>query len=355
MFQFFKKKSKTAFAVDVGSCYTKIMDVSFSGNEMSVQNFFIKRTPAECFDSGNVLDEEKLSQFLLQSLAELKVEKLNVIAGVTGKGFVTKKIDIPKMEHHLIGEHIPFEAEQYLPYEISMVDLDYEVLTKIRTAEPDHMPVLLIAVLKKTVEQYSSLFQAASLSCELLDANVFAMANAYEANYPNNEDENVLLIDIGALNTNLVVISKKQVIFTRNVAIGGEFYSKKIQESLNMSFDEAEDLKIRSGKEGGESSPEELVSLIKKLHQSFCDEVYTGYEFYLNFFPNQKISKVFMTGGGSQMPYLLTAMEEKLSVPVEKMNLFKTINISSDLDIGVDGWESLSAVCIGLALRNRKL
>ena len=321
---------------------------------MNVQNFSIKKTPAECFNSGNVLDQEKLSQFLLQSIAELQVEKLNAITGVTGKGFVTKKIDIPKMEHHLIGEHIPFEAEQYLPYEISMVDLDYEILTKTQISDPDQMSVLLIAVLKKTVEQYSNLFESASLSCDILDANVFAMTNAFETNYGSSEEDNILLIDAGACNTNLVVISKNQVVFTRNVAIGGEFYTKKIQENLNMSFDEAEDLKIRSGKEAGENSPEELMSLIKNLNQSFCDEVYTGYEFYLNFFQNDKISKVFMTGGGSQIPHLLTTMEEKLSVPVEKMNLFKKINISSDLDIGVEGWESLSAVCIGLALRNLK-
>ena len=352
MLKFLKRKSKTALAIDIGSCHTKIMDVSLAGSEITVQSFSIKKTPAGCFDSGSILDEERLTEFLAKSITEISSDKTEVISGVTGKGFMTKKISIPKMEHHLISEHLPFEAEQYIPYEISDVDLDYELLKGFDTSDQSQLSLFLIVVLRKTVAQYSSLFDKAHLSCSILDANVFALANAFEANY--NLDDDVLLMDIGSKNTNLSVLSKKQVIFTRNLGIGSEFFTKKIQEHLGISFEDAEGLKIRASSETEEGVPEDLRALMKDLNRLFCEEIYADYSFYLNFFPENKTTRAFITGGGSQIKGLTTDLEERLSFPVSLMSLFEKVNISPELETGMKDWEKFSAVCIGLALRNIK-
>lgn len=350
MLHFLKKKNKTAFAIDIGSYHTKIMDVAIDGNRITVQKFIIQRTPEGCFESGNVLDKDRLAQFLIQVIATIDSDKTKVITGVTGKGFVTKKIDIPEMSHNLIGEHIPFEAEQYLPYEISDVDLDYEVIKNFESSDSDRISILLIAVLKSVVEQYNSLFQQAYLECTILDANAFAVANAFEWNHKT--EGNVLLIDIGAKGTNLIAMSNNQVVFTRNLGVGGELYTKDIQNSMSVSFEEAENIKIRASEGGEEGAIDGLGSLIKSSSQSFCEEVYSGYEFYLNFFPNHKTERAFITGGGSQIPNLAMDLESKFSIPVSFMNLLENVNVSTDLDIKNKNWEKFASVCIGLALRN---
>ncbi len=344
----FKKLNKEYISLDIGSQNTKIMSLSPKG---VINRFLIKPTPEKVFDSGTILDTEKLGEFLMACIGDMDIENdIEVITGVSGKGIIAKKIDIPKMEENLIVEHLPFEAEQYLPYEIDEVSLDYEILRDIEAGNND-IPILLVAVLKNIVNQYDELFEKSFLNCNILDVNVFALFNVFEKNYDLDETENYFLIDVGLNITNLVAIVKNQVVFTRSLPIGGNFYTNELERRLGLSYAEAEELKKSASQE--EEHPENVSSTLREvIGPLFGDEIFSGYEFYLSFFPNNKISQIYATGGGSQCLGLLDVLSNKFEVPAYELNPFQNMELSFDLKSKEKNLMPFGSVVTGLSLRN---
>ncbi|MGI9548439.1 MAG: type IV pilus assembly protein PilM [Bdellovibrionales bacterium] len=344
----FKKTNKEYVALDIGTQNTKLLSFSSRGK---INRFIMQPTPKGSFDCGVILDPDKLSHFLISCMGQLDIaDTMEIVTGLSGKGIITKKIDIPEMDEKLIGEHLPFEVEQYLPYEVDEMDFDYEILKGIETSGPSELPVLIVAVLKTVIDQYNDFFEKSFLDCNVLDTGHFALFNSFEKNYEIDPEENLLLMDVGFKTTNTVAIVKGQVIFTRGVPIGGDFYTKELERKLNLSYEEAEELKKSTSQE--EQSPEDIASIIQgDINPMFCDEVFSGYESYLSFFPNNPVHKVYITGGGSLCPNLLEALNEKFNVPVFHLDPFKKIDLNSELRSHRDQLASFGSVVSGLALR----
>ena len=352
-FSLFKKQDTSShFAVDIGSQYTKFIDITpLKNNTCKVNEFIIKPTPEGSFQAGKILNLDKLSKFLVQSVVELGFgKKTHVIAGIAAKGVIVKKIDIPKMEENLIPEHLPFEAEQYIPYDISEMDLDYEILKGVESSSAGVIPVLFVAILKSTVSEYLNLFTEAQLNCDVLDGNMFALANAFEYNYGLHPDKNFMICDVGASCTTLVGICRGQVVFARSTPVGAAFYTKEIQNGLGVNFQEAEDLK-KGASDGKGSQPKEVSEIIEKAHSGFSEELKSSYEFYTNFFPDDKISEIFITGGGSQINGFSAAMERAFSIPFTVFDPFQKVSLASHLRDQADRLRSYATVGLGLSLR----
>ena len=273
-----------------------------------------------------------------------------MIAGIAAKGVIVKKIDIPKMEEDLIPEHLPFEAEQYIPYDISEMDLDYEILRGVRGSSKDVIPILFVAILKSTVSEYINLFTEAQLNCDILDGNMFALANAFEYSCGTHSDKNFMLCDVGSSSTTLVGICRGQVVFARSTPVGADFYTKAVQDSLGVSFQEAEDLKKGTSGDKG-PKPQEVLAVIEKAHSGFSEELKSSYEFYTNFFPEDKISEMFVTGGGSQINGFSTAMEKAFSIPFTVFNPFQKVSLASHLRNQAEQLQPYASVGLGLSLR----
>lgn len=348
MFKFFNKVKKQYIALDIGSQTTKI--ATYSRQESRIDTLILKPTPPETFDSGDILNEENCSQFINDCLAGIDIEsEISAITGVSGKGLITKKIDIPNMDEDMIADHLPFEAEQYLPYEIDEMELHYEILKDLPASVENHTPILLIAILKKLIGKYEEVFFNSLIECDILDANVLALFNIFEKNYELDSNANYLLIDIGFKGSNIVAIINNQVVFTRHLLVGGDFYTHKIKNSLNLNYEEAEDLKKSIDVA---DSAQDVTSLINtEIHPAFCNEVFSGYEFYLSFFPESLVSQIYVTGGGSQVSGLTEALSQKFSAQVEILDTFKNVGLSAELESEREKLHAFSAVVSGLALR----
>ena len=351
-FTLFKNSDSSYFSIDVGSQYTKFIDVTLSkGKTCKVNEFIVKPTPEGSFKAGKILNQSKLSGFLIQSIIDIGFgKKNNIVAGIAAKGVIVKKIDIPKMEEKLIPEHLPFEVEQYIPYDISEMDLDYEVL-KGMSAPPDTIPVLFVAILKKTVQEYLDLFSEAQLNCDILDGNMFALSNAFEYNYGVQSKKNIMICDVGGSCTTLVGICNGQMVFARSVPVGAGFYTQEIQKSLGVTPQEAEELKKNAGESGGGAG--EVAEIIEKSHSGFCEELKSGYEFYTNFFPDNEISEMFITGGGSRMKGLSSVLQKAFSVPCKDFKPFQKVSLPSHLKKQEKRLSAYAATAFGLSLRTK--
>ena len=345
VFNLFKKKNTPAIALDIGSQNTKIIKTSSARNQLHIEECQCHPTPPGVFEAGQILDAKKLSDFLAKIIADMHLgDNLNVTTGVSGKGVIVKKIDIPKIEESLIAEHLPFEVEQYIPYDISEMDLDYEILNSEEGTSEEHISILFVAVLKKVVSDINQVFGEAYINCSILDTNIFALANAFEHSYGVRENQNFMICDVGASHTLLVVVSNNQVIFARSLPVGGSFYTKGLHQKLDVSLESAEEMKK-------DVNLEDITAQLEGLHQEFCDEIYSGYEFYMNFFPNKPISEAFITGGASQTQGLISFLEKKFTLRFRNFNTFQNASMDSDLKNQEQALNPYSAVAMGFALR----
>jgi len=345
----FKRSNKEYVALDIGNQNTKILSFSPKG---VIHNFLIEPTVKGAFDSGVITDQDKLSSFLTTCIGQLDIlTDVEVITGIHGKGLITKKIDVARMSEKLMSEHLIYEAEQYLPYEIDEIDLDFEILKDIETSNPSEMvPVLIVAILKETVQQYNDLLEKSLLECNILDTNHFALFNTFEKNYDLDPNQGYLLIDIGSHITNMVMVVKNQVLFTRSLFVGGNFYNKAIERHLNVSYDEAEELKKSVGQETDHA--ENVASIIQKdINPLFCDELLVGYESYLSFFPKNPVSQIYITGGGSLSVGLLEALSTKFQMSSDFLNPIQNLKIPPEIGLNKDIISTFGSVVSGLFLR----
>lgn len=350
MFSLFKKKAKAVLAVDIGHQNVKIALLSIKGRQAEATKTFMRPTPEGCLREGEIINGEKLAEFLSKAcrpLLELS-PKAEIVAGISGaKGLIIKKIDVLKIAPEQLHEHLPFEAERYLPYDINDIDLDYALLKKTKPAAEGAIPVLIAAIHLDMIKSYISLFEKAFLSCQTIDANSLALANIFEWSYGLNEELTFLLIDIGAEHTNIAVLHKGEAIFARSVPAGGKVWTEKMKEALHVSSAEAEDLKTSGG-----GPPKEAAEAISEANAHFCHELSSCLESFKSFFPDLHIAGAFLAGGGSLISGLDSAVAKKLSFSVEKMDILSKIEGFPKEEAPAQG--PAFAVALGLALREAK-
>ena len=345
---FGKRSKKQYLALDIGSQNTKMMVLQ--PGKAFVQKIIIKPTPPNSFQDGFVANEEHLSDFLTQCAADLGLEnKINVVAGISGKGVIAKKIDIPQMDENMIPEFVEIEAEQELFYNKGEMELDYEVLKGVNFDKPEAQSILVITVLKKVVDSYNSIIKEPFMNCEILDTNFAALFNSFEYNENLNESNNYMVLDIGCSSTNLVIVIRNQVVFARHLLLGGNFFNQEIQKKMGVDYQEAEGLKISASKD--QDTPQELISLISnELNEAFAEELFSCYELYHSLFPEKNVHSAYITGGASQTFGLIPHLEKKLGFSIKYFNPFQNIVLNSELKNRQKELTLFSAVASGLAL-----
>jgi len=350
MLNIFKKKKEKYLILDIGSQNTK-MGIFYPEKTM-IENLIVRPTPPDSFQKGSLSSKNNLGEFIAQCGEELGVEKeLNVIAGLSGKGIIAKKIDIPKMDESMIPEFVEIEVEQELFYNKDEMELDYEILPDVNLSKTNAQPLLVITVLKSLIENYNNIVQEAQLNSKILDTNFSALFNSFEHNEEPDKNSNYMVLDIGCSVTNLLVVIKSQLVFVRSLPVGGQFFNDKITQELGVDNEEAEELKISASR--GENAPQQLVDLIKgTINGTYVEEIQSCYELYCSLFPGNQVSQIYITGGASQTLELQPFLQEKMAIPVSLLNPFQNIKLSLDIENQQEDLKVFSAVVSGLALRS---
>ncbi|MBC86663.1 MAG: fimbrial assembly protein [Bdellovibrionaceae bacterium] len=339
--------SKKIVGLDIGTNSVKVAELDVSKNSATLQKFGILEAPPTSVSAGDIVDAGIYGDAVLSLLQNQKIKTKPTCAGMWGSSVIVKKISIPQMEKKFVAEQIRWEAEQYIPFDISEVNLDYAFL-KESSAGYDNMDVLLVAARKEQIIKYVEIIETAGQVVSIIDVNGFALANCFTFNYGPAKDP-VAVLNIGSQYTNFVVISGEDLIFCRDIPVGGQFYTVDIQKSLNVSLTEAESLKI-SASMG--QMPEEIASVISSSHEIVCDEIQGSIDFFNNTTPGVEISKIYVTGGGSRTPGLIQQLGQATQREVELLNPFAKVKVGRGLGGDyINQVSDLAACAIGLGLR----
>ena len=279
----------------------------------------------------------------------LNVRNQDFGTSLSGHSVIVKKISLPSMSPEELGESIRWEAEQYVPFDINDVNLDYVVLD---SGVGDTMDVLLVAVKKDKIGDYTSVIAQSGRNPLLVDVDAFALQNAWEANYPTEPNKVVALVNVGASVTNVNILSGANTVFWRDISFGGNQFTDAVQKQLSLSFDQAEALK--KGERTGDHSVQEILPILRSVTDDLAQELQKTFDFFLATTSTSKIDQLLLSGGSARILNFDTQLKERFGMVVEVMNPFRQIDISG----GSVSEEWLTenapslAVAVGLAVRH---
>ena len=345
-------KSKLAVGLDIGSSSVKLVQLREKKGGYALQAFGVSKLPPETIVDGALMNSAAVVQAIQDLVAEHHVKARDVAIGVRGHSVIIKKISLPRMSQEELDESIQWEAEQYIPFDVKDVNIDTQILTPAGDAA-GQMDVLLVAAKKDMINDYTSVCAEAGLAASVVDVDAFAVQNAYEASYELPPGETMVLINVGAAVTNINILANGTTTFTRDVTMGGNSFTEEIQKQLNISYDEAEALKVGGQGETDAVVPQEVERVIQGVAEQLAGEIQRSLDFYAATAADNRISRVFLSGGTARIPALFKVIEQRAAVPVEILNPFKAIEIDNRKfdPMLLTSVAASAAVAVGLALR----
>ncbi|WP_426754245.1 type IV pilus assembly protein PilM [Myxococcus sp. Y35] len=351
-------KGKLVLGLDIGSTSIKMILLKEHRKRGEVvyalQSFGMKPLPPEAIVDGALMNSTAIVQAVQDLMAELKVKGKDVAIGVSGHSVIIKKIQMPRMSQDELEESIQWEAEQYIPFDVKDVNIDTQILDGGGNDATGQMDVLLVAAKKDMINDYTTVVSEAGLAPVVVDVDAFAVQNMFSVNYDVPERETVVLINAGASVVNINIISNGATVFTRDVTIGGNQFTEEIQKQLNVSYEEAEALKIGgNGADADAVVPQDVERVLSSVAEQVAGEIQRSLDFYAGTAADSNFSKVYLSGGTAKIPALFKTIEARTGVPVEILNPFRKIEVDNRkfdpafiMDVA-----PMAAVAVGLALR----
>lgn len=355
--------------LDIGSYTVKICQLREKGGRFSLVNFGvadISEEPVESLDPTQkaVLIKDAVKRVMAES--GIKAKDVNV--SLSGEQVVVRYIKLPFMSKDELKGVIKYDAEQYIPFNISDVVLDFSITGEDTEEGQKKIEVLLVAVKEEIINQYIALFQSMGLNVNLIDVDCFAIQNTCEANY-EKKDETIALLNIGAKYSNLNILENGITRFSRDIPIAGITLTKDIQKEFNIGFGEAEKLKREQGQIIIESEEMKLTRIPSKDDKrikiygavvtslgKLVMEARRAFDFYESSSKKKSISKVVLSGGTARFKNLDKFIGERLKVPVEMLNPFANIEVTdmAALDSKIKELGLFLPVSVGLSIRRPK-
>ncbi|HEX9830443.1 MAG TPA: type IV pilus assembly protein PilM [Thermodesulfobacteriota bacterium] len=338
---------KEVVGLDIGSNSIKLAELKETKKGYQLKNIGETLLPPEAIVNKVITNRDAVSEAIYSLIEELRVKTKNAVISISGHSVIIKKVSIPKMSEKELREAVPWELEQYIPQNIEDVNYDFQILPG-QTPE-GNMDVLIVAAKKDITNDYINVVNDAGLNPVVVDVDVFALENMYEANYPESGGV-VALVNIGASVTNINILKNGVSVFTRDITTGGNQFTELIQKEFDVGYDEAEKMKNSLGRP--DVSPE-LDRISQDFTDLICGEIKRTLDFFSTTLWREKVDKIMLGGGTSKVPRLREVLEDIANAPVELINPFRNILYNpNDFDPEyISDIAPKMGVTVGLALR----
>ncbi|MBE0500145.1 MAG: type IV pilus assembly protein PilM [Desulfuromonadales bacterium] len=347
---FFGSQKKDIIGVDIGSNSVKLVQLHETKGVYHLTALGVAPLPSDAIVDGAIMDSSAVVEVIDNLYKSLKLKTKNVATSISGHSVIIRKIKLPIMTEEEMEASIQWEAEQYIPFEISEVNLDFQILGP-DAKDTSQMNVVLVAAKKDFVNDYISVFSECGLTPIVLDIDCFAMENAFEVNSQIDSQGVIALVNMGASSINMNVLKDGASIFTRDITVGGNMVNEELQKRLGLSAEDAEALKLGGTVDGIQRSAVDEV--IREAMESLVQEVQRSLDFFSATASDDKIQAVYITGGVSRNPLAKELLSERLALPVDVLGAFGQVVIDEknfDLEY-IDAIGPLMSVAVGLAMR----
>lgn len=347
MLSFGKKK---IFALDIGSYSIKLVELKSSKKGYQLVNLASVPLPPEAIVDGALMDTGVIVDAIRNLISSAGVKGGDVAVSVSGHSVIIKKISLPAMTENELAGSIQWEAEQYIPFDIADVNLDFQILGP-NSADQAQIDVLLVAAKKEIIDDYTAVIAEAGLNAVVIDVDAFAVQNMVEISYPAEEGEVVATVNVGAELSNINIIKDGVSLFTRDVANGGNQFTEEIQKRFGVSYENADAAKAGGEVEG--VNADEVKEILQEVSGLLSSEIARTIDFFMATNPEDSVRKAYVCGGGAKTEGLDKLLADKLAVPVQIVNPFNAISCN-EKNFDPEYLEDVApsfGVAVGLALR----
>lgn len=341
--------AKGIIGLDIGSSYLKVAQLNEirSGYELAL--FDMLPISPELIVEGSIIDSIRLSESLKELIKKANIKIKNVVISISGhSSVIVKRIAVPEMSEEELRESIKFEAEQYVPFDIEDVNIDFQILGP--KEEIGFIDVILVAVKKDFTNEYVSVVRDAGLNPVIVDIDVFALENMYGINYEIEAGSSIALVNIGASTINMNILRDGVSVFTRDSFVGSNSHTEALQKAFNIPYEDAERLKryetIENVKE------EDARNVLTTASGEILNEVQRAIDYFRASSSHPKIDGVILSGGCALIRDFPKLLSEKIGLNIRVAEPFRNIQLSKKIDRAyIEEIAPLAAVAVGLAAR----
>lgn len=351
IFGFLEKKTKPVVGLDISSTSVKLLELSRTGDRYRVETYAVRPLPPNAVVEKNINDETVVAEVIKSLVKQSKTKLKHAAVSVAGSAVITKVIEMPAgLSEDDLENRIYIEADQYIPFPIDEVSIDFEVQGE-SPHDPDQVEVLLAACRTENVDSRVATLQLAGLEEEVVDVEAYAMERAFEFVLEQLEDQDnqvVAVLDIGATMTTLSVLVDGKTVYTREQLFGGRQLTEEIQRRYGLSMEEAGLAK----KQGGlpDDYQEEVLQPFK---ESVVQQATRYLQFFFSASEYNDVDYIVLAGGVASMQGLAELIEEKLGTQAMVANPFANMSVASRVNAAALANDAPSLmVATGLAMRS---
>ncbi len=344
---------KSLVGLDIGSSSIKLAEVISSSKGHYLERFCEVPLPKGVIIDGILADATILSSKIKEIFKIAHCGRKGIVTSLAGNSVIIKKVTLEQMNEAELRALIRDEAGKYLPFDnMDDVNFDFQILGE-NNYNPNQMDIVIVAAKKEIVNSYLEAATVAGQNVDIMDVAPFVLETLYEVNYEYDNEEIVVLINIGASTTGINVVKGGVSVFTRDFALAGNSITENIQEKYHVTFEEAEKLKIEGMPNGSEGDNLDLKNNILEFAQPICMEIERSIDYFRSTFGGEDIKQVLLAGGSARIFNLTKHLSELLNVKTEIMDPFLKINYNKrKIDVkNLENIKPVAATAIGLGLR----
>jgi type IV pilus assembly protein PilM len=348
-------EGKPLVGVDIGATSIKICLLKETRKGLGLVRFGYHALEPQTIVDRHVMNPGAVVEALSRSFQQNKIRQKEVALSVSGQSVISRKITVPIMTTAELDEQIQWEAENHIPFDIKDVNVDYEVLR--RRPEAGQMDLLLVAAKREEINDYVQIAKQAKLKPLVVDIDAFTIQNLFEYNRGLPPDQTFAIINVGATQASINIISRGTSAFTRDIANGGNYLTEQIIKQVGVPFEQAEEFKIMASRpDGAASVPPRVFEVIDQVCDTIAGEIQRSLDFFLATSGEDRITRVSLTGGTANLQQLASAIERRSRVAVEVIQPLERIPVEAkEVDRGMLQQRSAQlSVALGLAMRKSK-
>lgn len=350
--QMFQGSKPPVLGLDISSTAVKLLELSKSGNRYRVESYAVEPLPHNSMVENNIADVDAVGEAIRRAVKRSGTKAKHAAAAVAGSAVITKTISMPaNLSTEDMESQIQLEADQYIPYPLDEVSLDFEVLGPSEN-NPDRVDVLLAASRSENVDVRVAAIKLAGLTAKVIDVEVYALENAFSliaAQLPERGvGKTVAVLDVGASMTTLNVLHDLKSIYAREQVFGGKQLTEEIQRRYGLSYEEAGMAKRQGG------LPDNYIpEVLEPFKGAMAQQVSRSLQFFFSASQYNSVDQIVLAGGSSSILGIDEVVESKLGVPTIVANPFTNMSIAPRIKAQVlsNDAPALMIAC-GLALRS---
>jgi type IV pilus assembly protein PilM len=342
-------RKKDIVGLDIGSKHIKVVQLKDVKGKYQLERLGIATLEPELIVDGSILDSSRVIEAIQGLITNTNIKIKDAALSLSGhSSVIIKRVSFQQMSEDELSESIKFEAEQYIPFDIEDVNLDFQILGP--GDKENMMDVLIVAAKKDKINEYVTVAKGAGLNPLIVDVDAFALENMYELNYEMRTDENVALVNIGASMININILKGGISVFTRDSAVGGNLHTEALQKEFTISYANAEKLKQEGKMEG--ISQEDMKAVLVSASEDIIAEISRSFDYFRDTTNYENINEIILCGGGALTAGFMPLLTERFGINTTMAESLKNITIPDSFDKDyLKKVEPIISVALGLALR----